>query len=121
MFVAASLALAIIILDSATLGVLVRALGESAPPLGLSAWYENRASGAVEQLRSKIALRAMVRREDRVVEVGADEVVPGDVMLLSAGSLIAADGRILRALDCFISESLLTGETFPVEKLPGDA
>jgi Mg2+-importing ATPase len=86
----------------------------------LSAWYENRASHAVEQLRSKIALRAMVRREGKPVDVAASEVVPGDVLLLSAGSLIAADGRILQALDCFVSEGLLTGETFPVEKLPGD-
>ncbi|WP_449440740.1 magnesium-translocating P-type ATPase [Pseudomonas migulae] len=86
----------------------------------LSAWYENRASTAVEQLRNKIALRATVRRDGRIVEVAAAEVVPGDVMLLSAGSLIAADGRLLQALDCFVSESLLTGETFPVEKLPGE-
>ncbi|WP_090461866.1 magnesium-translocating P-type ATPase [Pseudomonas mohnii] len=86
----------------------------------LSAWYENRASHAVEQLRNKIALRATVRREGKTLEVAASDVVPGDVLLLSAGSLIAADGRILQALDCFIAESLLTGETFPVEKLPGD-
>ena len=86
----------------------------------LSAWYENRASHAVEQLRNKIALRATVRREGKTLEVAANDVVPGDVLLLSAGSLIAADGRILQALDCFIAESLLTGETFPVEKLPGD-
>lgn len=86
----------------------------------LSAWYENRASHAVEQLRNKIALRATVRREGKTLEVAASDVVPGDVLLLSAGSLIAADGRILQALDCFIAESLLTGETFPVEKLQGD-
>ncbi len=86
----------------------------------LSAWYENRASRAVEQLRNKIALRATVRRDGTVVEVAASEVVPGDILMLSAGSLIAADGRVLQALDCFVSESLLTGETFPVEKCPGD-
>ncbi len=86
----------------------------------LSAWYESRASHAVEQLRSKIALRATVRRAGKPVDVAASEVVPGDILLLSAGSLIAADGRILQALDCFIGESLLTGETFPVEKLAGD-
>lgn len=86
----------------------------------LSAWYENRASTAVEQLRSKIALRATVRRDGKAVDIAASEVVPGDILILSAGSLIAADGRILQALDCFIGEGLLTGETFPVEKLPGD-
>ncbi|WP_409318268.1 magnesium-translocating P-type ATPase [Pseudomonas sp. KCJK9016] len=86
----------------------------------LSAWYENRASHAVEQLRSKIALRATVRREGHLLNVAASDVVPGDILVLSAGSLIAADGRILQALDCFIGEGLLTGETYPVEKVPGD-
>jgi Mg2+-importing ATPase len=85
----------------------------------LSAWYENRASAAVEQLRKKIALRATVVRDGASVQVDAHEVVPGDILLLSAGSLIAADGRVLQAVDCFVSESLLTGETFPVEKAPG--
>ncbi|MGV6394093.1 magnesium-translocating P-type ATPase [Pseudomonas caspiana] len=86
----------------------------------LSAWYENRASTAVEQLRKKIALRATVLRDGTRVEVDAQEVVPGDILLLSAGSLIAADGRVLQAVDCFVSEGLLTGETFPVEKAPGE-
>ena len=101
-------------LDAAIIGciVLISAV--------LSAWYENRASTAVEQLRSKIALRATVRRDGKPVDIAASAVVPGDILLLSAGSLIAADGRILQALDCFIGEGLLTGETFPVEKLPGD-
>ncbi|MCP1506682.1 Mg2+-importing ATPase [Pseudomonas marginalis] len=101
-------------LDAAIIGciVLISAV--------LSAWYENRASTAVEQLRSKIAQRATVRRDGKPVDIAASAVVPGDILLLSAGSLIAADGRILQALDCFIGEGLLTGETFPVEKLPGD-
>nr|WP_259469078.1 HAD-IC family P-type ATPase [Pseudomonas syringae group genomosp. 3] len=87
----------------------------------LSAWYESRANTAVAQLRSKIALQATVRRDGLSVLIPASDVVPGDVLLLSAGSLIAADGRLLVSRDCFISESLLTGETFPVEKLPGDS
>ncbi|MDY7565153.1 magnesium-translocating P-type ATPase [Pseudomonas sp. RTC3] len=86
----------------------------------LSAWYENRASTAVEQLRRKIATLAVVRRAGKILQVPASDVVPGDIFLLSAGSLIAADGRVLSARDCFISQSLLTGETYPVEKLPGD-
>jgi Mg2+-importing ATPase len=87
----------------------------------LSAWYENRASSAVEQLRQKIALRATVLRDGASVQIDAREVVPGDILLLSAGSLIAADGRVLQAVDCFVSEGLLTGETFPVEKMPGES
>lgn len=87
----------------------------------LSAWYENRASTAVEQLRKKVAARATVVRNGRTLDVPASDVVFGDVILLSAGSLIAADGRIIEATDCFVSESLLTGETFPVEKSPGQS
>ena len=48
-------------------------------------------------------------------------VVPGDVVLLSAGSLVPADGVILDATDCFVSEAVLTGESFPVEKRAGVA
>jgi len=87
----------------------------------LSAWYENRANTAVEQLRQKIALRATVLRDGVHLDVAASSVVQGDVLVLSAGSLIAADGRVLQAVDCFVSESLLTGETFPVEKAPGQS
>ncbi|HEX8594541.1 MAG TPA: magnesium-translocating P-type ATPase [Pseudomonas sp.] len=86
----------------------------------LSASYESRASHAVEQLRRKIANRATVRREGKVVDIPAEQVVPGDILLLSAGSLLAADGRVLSARDCFVSQSLLTGETFPVEKQAGE-
>jgi len=45
--------------------------------------------------------------------------VPGDVILLSAGNLIPADGRVLEAADFLVSESAMTGESFPVEKHPG--
>ena len=46
----------------------------------------------------------------------AEEVVPGDIVLLSAGSMIPADGIILDAKDFYISQAVLTGETYPVEK-----
>ncbi len=45
--------------------------------------------------------------------------MPGDVVLLSAGSLIPADGVVLAANDFFVNQAVLTGETFPVEKKPG--
>ena len=47
------------------------------------------------------------------------EVVPGDVVLLSAGDLIPADGIVLEARDFFVKQALLTGESYPVEKRPG--
>ncbi|MDP9121503.1 MAG: magnesium-translocating P-type ATPase, partial [Acidobacteriota bacterium] len=49
------------------------------------------------------------------------DLVPGDVVLLSAGALVPADGRVLEARDCFVNQSLLTGEPYPVEKHPGES
>ncbi len=49
----------------------------------------------------------------------SEQVVPGDVVSLSAGSLIPADGVVLEANDFFVNQAVLTGETFPVEKMPG--
>ncbi len=48
----------------------------------------------------------------------SEQVVPGDIVALSAGSLIPADGIVLEANDFFINQAVLTGETFPVEKVP---
>ena len=47
------------------------------------------------------------------------DVVPGDVVVLSAGDLIPADGWVLEAHDFFVKQALLTGESYPVEKRPG--
>ncbi len=46
----------------------------------------------------------------------SEQLVPGDIVLLSAGSLVPADGIVLDARDCFVNQAVLTGETFPVEK-----
>jgi len=85
----------------------------------LSFAQEYRAGRAVEQLLASIRLRADVLRDGRKVEIDAEEVVPGDVLLLSAGSLIPADARVLQAHDFFVNQAVLTGETFPVEKHAG--
>ena len=61
----------------------------------------------------------MVVRDGQEQPVPAEEVVPGDVVLLSAGSLIPADGIVLEAHDLFANQAVLTGETFPVEKTVG--
>jgi Mg2+-importing ATPase len=80
---------------------------------------EYRASSAVEKLRSKVTIRTSVLRGGTPQMVPSDQVVPGDVALLSAGSLIPADGIVLEANDFFVNQAVLTGETFPVEKTPG--
>jgi Mg2+-importing ATPase len=80
---------------------------------------EYRASAAVEKLRARVGARATAMRDGRPVSIPIEEVVPGDVVLLSAGSLIPADGLVVEARDLFVSQSSLTGEAFPVEKQPG--
>ncbi len=85
----------------------------------LSFLQEHSASRAAEKLRAQVRIRATVVRDGRELTIPSEEVVPGDVALLSAGSLIPADGRILESRDFFVSQAVLTGETYPVEKQPG--
>ncbi|MHB9101186.1 MAG: magnesium-translocating P-type ATPase [Sulfuricella sp.] len=77
---------------------------------------EYRAGQASERLKQSVALRAAVLRAGQRVEIPVSEVVPGDVVLLSAGDAIPADGRLLEARDFFINQAMLTGEAYPVEK-----
>lgn len=58
-------------------------------------------------------------RDGAVREIPVTEVMPGDLMLLSAGDRVPADGLVLEARDFFVNQSLLTGESYPVEKHPG--
>ena len=85
----------------------------------LGFYQEYRASAAVEELKKRLALTCRVVRDGIEGTVRADALVPGDVLVLSAGNLIPADGRILEARDFLVSEASMTGESFPVEKQPG--
>ena len=80
---------------------------------------EYRANAAAEKLRQSVSFRAIVLRDGKPLEILVSQVVPGDVVLLSAGDLIPADGRVLEAGDFFVKQALLTGESYPVEKRPG--
>jgi Mg2+-importing ATPase len=80
---------------------------------------EYRASNAVEKLRAHLTIKSSVLRAGQPQVLPSEQVVPGDVVLLSAGSLIPADGVVLVANDCFVNQAVLTGETFPAEKQPG--
>ena len=87
----------------------------------LSFFQERGAHSAVEKLRSQVTIKAAVLRDGKEVSIPASEVVVGDVVQLSAGSLVPADGVLLEAKDLHVSQSVLTGEAFPVEKEPGVA
>jgi Ca2+-transporting ATPase len=77
---------------------------------------EYRAERAVAALRSMTARRARVRRDGHGIVIPADSVVPGDVLLLEAGDVVAADARLGAAHSLTTNEAALTGESVPVEK-----
>jgi len=77
---------------------------------------EGKAESAMNALRSLMKQTARVRRDGAESEIPAEEVVPGDVVLLAAGDNVAADGRIIEASSLDIDESALTGESLPASK-----
>jgi Mg2+-importing ATPase len=80
---------------------------------------EYSAHAAAAALRARVTTRASVLRDGRAMQVPIEELVPGDVVSLSAGSLVPADAVVLEATDLHVSEAVLTGESFPVEKAAG--
>jgi Mg2+-importing ATPase len=75
-----------------------------------------RSQHAARRLRERVGHTATVVRDGAAREVPAREVVPGDVLRLAAGDLVAADARVLAAKDLFVHEAALTGESLPREK-----
>lgn len=88
-------------------------------------FQEYRAEEALESLKAQAALEAEVVRScpdvDDCVEsrIPASEVVPGDVILLDAGSKVAADARLIELANLEVDEAMLTGESLPVRKTTG--
>ena len=79
---------------------------------------ESRADSAAEKLKAMVSTTATVVREGQRKEIPLKELVPGDVVHLSAGDMVPADVRLLSAKDLFLNQAALTGESMPVEKLP---
>lgn len=86
----------------------------------LGFWQEHGAANAVNKLLNLVKVRATVLRDGTPAEVPLDDVVPGDVVLLSAGGIVPGDCRILDSRDLFVNEATLTGETYPAEKMAGE-
>ncbi|MEM3923958.1 MAG: magnesium-translocating P-type ATPase [Zestosphaera sp.] len=82
----------------------------------LDFYQEHKAEREVEVLRQKVATKTTVLRDGVRKEVRLEEIVPGDVILLSAGDIVPADSRVISVKDLLVDESVLTGESFPVEK-----
>ena len=77
---------------------------------------EGKAESAMNALKSLMKQTARVRRDGAEAEIPAEEVVPGDVVMLEAGDNVAADGRVIEAHSLDIDESALTGESVPASK-----
>ncbi|MDC8451408.1 MAG: magnesium-translocating P-type ATPase [Candidatus Nitrosotalea sp.] len=85
----------------------------------LGFWQERQASNSVKKLLAMIRVTVPIIRSRIQKEIPSENIVPGDIILLSAGSKIPADCAILESKDLFINEAVLTGETYPVEKIIG--
>ncbi|MDF2844972.1 MAG: hypothetical protein K0R00_3398 [Herbinix sp.] len=82
--------------------------------LGLA--QEARAEKALESLKKLSAQTAHVLRDGKVIQINAEELVPGDIILLETGNYVPADARLVNAMNLKVEESSLTGESHPVEK-----
>lgn len=105
-FLTGDLRATIVILVMVLLGIVLRFVQEA------------RADSAAEKLRAMVSTTATVLRDGVKREVPLQEIVPGDIIYLSAGDMVPADVRILSAKDLFLNQAALTGEALPVEKSP---
>jgi P-type Mg2+ transporter len=85
----------------------------------LGFWQERGAAHAVEKLLAIVQTTVVALRDGAPTDIRPDAIVPGDVIVLSAGGSIPGDCRLLESQDLFIDEATLTGETYPVAKLAG--
>ncbi|MGY3206107.1 cation-translocating P-type ATPase [Streptomyces sp. TE5632] len=94
------IAIAVVVLLNATIGFV----------------QESRAEAALDALREMTVTHATVRRDGRLVQLAASELVPGDVITLAPGDRVPADGRLLTSASLEVQESVLTGEALAVAK-----
>jgi Mg2+-importing ATPase len=82
----------------------------------LNFYQEHKSSKAAEKIARRLAIKAKVLRDGTEQELDIKYIVPGDIVLLSAGDIVPADGKIISSSDFFLNEASLTGESLPVEK-----
>jgi P-type Mg2+ transporter len=117
----------LLLIAAATLSVLVHDRTDGAIILMivsvsglLGFWQEYHAANIVSALLARVESEAAVLRDGREGHTPVADLVPGDIVVLSAGSSIPADCRVLVSRDLFVDEAALTGESFPVEKRDAD-
>ncbi|MEI1278171.1 cation-translocating P-type ATPase [Leptospira venezuelensis] len=88
--------------------------------ISLTIYQKNKSEKALESLRKLSPLRAKVIREGKKIEIDSSFIVPGDLVFLSEGDKVPADGYILDGLNLHSDESLFTGESVPVLKVETD-
>src|SRR5271157_1634041 len=85
----------------------------------LGFWQERGSTMAVQRLMAIIQTKVSVIRGGKPNDVPVEEIVPGDIISLSAGDVVPADCLIIESKDLFVDEATLTGETYPSEKSVG--
>jgi len=86
----------------------------------LNFYQEHKSSRAAEKIAKRLAIKARILRDGQEQELDTKFIVVGDVIFLSAGDIVPADGKIISADDFFLNESSLTGESLPIEKVVTD-
>lgn len=77
---------------------------------------EGKAESAINAIRQLLSAKALVKRDGRFIQLDATQLVPGDIVFIQSGDKVAADLRLIRSKDLRLDESLLTGESLPVDK-----
>lgn len=86
----------------------------------LGVWQETKSESALARLKALAAPKTWVLRDDRLQQLPSVELVPGDLIRIEAGERIPADGPLESANSFSADESILTGESVPLEKRAGD-
>lgn len=87
--------------------------------IGITFYQHQKTEQALSALRQLASPRALVVRDGKTSRIAGRDVVPGDILVVREGDRIAADGRLVESVNLLVDESILTGESVPVEKKAG--
>lgn len=84
-------------------------------------WQERQAASAVDALKRQLAIKSRAKRDGKWIEVNSETLVPGDIIRLRLGDIVPADVKLLDGEYLSVDQSALTGESLPVDKIPGES